>query len=98
MGFTPDIILGDFDSVSARAMEIGAEHVHHVHPDGRNPGYEELQAFGKRLCRDADLRRRMGAVSTEIVRRHTLDATLDTFEDLYRTVQGMAGRAGSAAA
>ena len=47
MGFTPDIILGDFDSVSARAMEVGAEHVHHVHPDGRNPGYEELQAFGK---------------------------------------------------
>ena len=47
MGFTPDIILGDFDSVSAAAMEVGAEHVHHVHPDGRNPGYEELQAFGK---------------------------------------------------
>lgn len=47
MGFKPDIILGDFDSVSARAMEVGAEHVHHVHPDGRNPGYEELQAFGK---------------------------------------------------
>jgi uncharacterized membrane-anchored protein len=47
MGFTPDIILGDFDSVSSKAMDVGAEHVHHVHPDGRNPGYEELQAFGK---------------------------------------------------
>ena len=47
VGLTPDIILGDFDSVSARAMEVGAEHVHHVHPDGRNPGCEELQAFGK---------------------------------------------------
>jgi uncharacterized membrane-anchored protein len=47
MGFTPHIILGDFDSVSARAMEVGAEHVHHVHPDGRNPGWEELQRFGK---------------------------------------------------
>jgi len=47
VGLKPDIILGDFDSVSARGMEIGAEHVHHVHPDGRNPGYEELQAFGK---------------------------------------------------
>jgi uncharacterized membrane-anchored protein len=47
MGLTPDITLGDFDSVSARAMDVGAEHVHHVHPDGRNPGYEELQAFGK---------------------------------------------------
>jgi uncharacterized membrane-anchored protein len=47
LGMRPDIILGDFDSVSVRAMEVGAEHVHHVHPDGRNPGYEELQAFGK---------------------------------------------------
>lgn len=47
VGLKPDIILGDFDSVSTRGMEIGAEHVHHVHPDGRNPGYEELQAFGK---------------------------------------------------
>jgi uncharacterized membrane-anchored protein len=47
VGLKPDIILGDFDSVSARAMDVGAEHVHHVHPDGRNPGYAELQAFGK---------------------------------------------------
>jgi uncharacterized membrane-anchored protein len=47
VGLKPDIILGDFDSVSARAMEVGAQHVHHVHPDGRNPGYAELQAFGK---------------------------------------------------
>jgi len=47
VGLRPDIILGDFDSVSAKAMEVGAEHVHHVHPDGRNPGYEELQEFGK---------------------------------------------------
>ena len=47
VGLTPDIILGDFDSVSARAMEVGAEHIHHVHPDGRNPGFDELQAFGK---------------------------------------------------
>ena len=47
VGLTPDIILGDFDSVSARAMEVGAQNIHHVHPDGRNPGYAELQAFGK---------------------------------------------------
>jgi len=46
-GHMPDIILGDFDSVSARGMDVGAEHVHHVHPDGRNPGFEELRAFGK---------------------------------------------------
>lgn len=47
VGLKPHIILGDFDSVSAKAMEMGAEHVHHVHPDGRNPGHEELMAFGK---------------------------------------------------
>ena len=47
VGLKPDIILGDFDSVSPKGMEVGAEHVHHVHPDGRNPGYDELQAFGK---------------------------------------------------
>ena len=46
-GLKPDMILGDFDSVSERAMEIGADHVHHVHPDGRAPGREELAAFGK---------------------------------------------------
>ena len=46
-GLQPDIILGDFDSVSVAAMGTGAEHVHHVHPDGRNPGHEELQAFGR---------------------------------------------------
>lgn len=47
LGLVPDIILGDFDSVSGRAMDVGAEHVHHVHPDGRAPGREELAAFGK---------------------------------------------------
>ncbi|MET0902037.1 MAG: putative cytokinetic ring protein SteA [Acidimicrobiales bacterium] len=47
VGLTPHIILGDFDSVSARGMDVGAEHIHHVHPDGRNPGFDELQAFGK---------------------------------------------------
>ena len=47
VGLTPDIILGDFDSVSVKAMDVGAEHIHHVHPDGRNPGFDELQEFGK---------------------------------------------------
>ncbi|MEX2100762.1 MAG: putative cytokinetic ring protein SteA [Acidimicrobiia bacterium] len=45
-GFRPDIIIGDFDSVSERALHCGAELVHHVHPDGRAPGREELADFG----------------------------------------------------
>ena len=45
-GLTPDIITGDFDSLSARAMHCGAELVHHVHPDGRAPGQEHLLATG----------------------------------------------------
>jgi uncharacterized membrane-anchored protein len=47
IGLRPDVILGDFDSVSSAAMDVGADHVHHVHPDGRAPGWEELQEFGK---------------------------------------------------
>ena len=35
IGLTPDIIIGDFDSLSDRAMRCNAELVHHVHPDGR---------------------------------------------------------------
>jgi uncharacterized membrane-anchored protein len=45
-GFTPDIITGDFDSLSERALRCGAELVHHVHPDGRAPGRDELHAAG----------------------------------------------------
>ena len=46
LGFKPDIIIGDFDSVSARASRCGAELVHHVHPDGRAPGRENLLEWG----------------------------------------------------
>jgi uncharacterized membrane-anchored protein len=47
MKLVPDMIIGDFDSLSERAWNCGAELVHHVHPDGRAPGREELQAAGK---------------------------------------------------
>ena len=43
-GLRPDIIIGDFDSLSERAWHCGAELLHHVHPDGRAPGREILQA------------------------------------------------------
>ena len=46
MKLTPDMIIGDFDSLSERAWACGAELVHHVHPDGRGPGREELIEHG----------------------------------------------------
>jgi len=46
MRLTPDIIIGDFDSVSEVAFGTGAELIHHVHLDGRAPGREALQAWG----------------------------------------------------
>jgi uncharacterized membrane-anchored protein len=47
VGFKPEIIIGDFDSVSDRALATGAELVHHVHLDGRAPGREALVAAGR---------------------------------------------------
>jgi uncharacterized membrane-anchored protein len=46
VGLRPDIIIGDFDSVSEEALACGADLVHHVHPDGRAPGRENLLRFG----------------------------------------------------
>ncbi len=46
MRLKPDIIIGDFDSVSERALGTGAELIHHVHLDGRAPGREALQTWG----------------------------------------------------
>jgi len=46
LGFKPDVIIGDFDSVSQRGLHCGAELVHHVHPDGRAPGRENLLEWG----------------------------------------------------
>ncbi len=42
----PDMIIGDFDSVTADALDAAKDLIHHVHPSGHNPGFEELQAFG----------------------------------------------------
>ena len=47
MRLTPDIIIGDFDSVSERGHgNCGAELVHHVHPDGRAPGPRGARTSG----------------------------------------------------
>jgi uncharacterized membrane-anchored protein len=48
VGLRPEIIIGDFDSVSRQAIDTGAELIHHVHPDGRAPGREALVEWGVR--------------------------------------------------
>jgi uncharacterized membrane-anchored protein len=45
-GYTPDLIVGDMDSVSDDALRCGAELVVHAYPDGRAPGLERVQKLG----------------------------------------------------
>ena len=45
-GHTPDLIVGDMDSVSDRALTCGAEIVVHAYRDGRAPGLDRVQALG----------------------------------------------------
>lgn len=44
-GYRPDIILGDMDSVTDKALKCGAELIVHAYPDGRAPGLERLHAL-----------------------------------------------------
>lgn len=46
MGYTPDLIIGDFDSVTERALRCGAALVVHGYQDGRAPGAERLVELG----------------------------------------------------
>ena len=41
-GHTPDLIIGDMDSVSDKALRCGAEIVVHAYPDGRAPGLDRV--------------------------------------------------------
>lgn len=45
-GHTPDLIVGDMDSVSDKALTCGAEIVVHAYRDGRAPGQARVQALG----------------------------------------------------
>jgi uncharacterized membrane-anchored protein len=44
-GHHPDLIVGDMDSVSDRALNCGAEIVVHAYRDGRAPGLERVKAL-----------------------------------------------------
>ncbi len=50
LGFKPDVIIGDFDSVSERALRSGAALVVHAYPGGRAPGSERLESLGLDHC------------------------------------------------
>ena len=45
-GYRPDVIVGDFDSVSDRVLGCGAELVVHAYRDGRAPGLKRLTDLG----------------------------------------------------
>jgi glycosyltransferase involved in cell wall biosynthesis len=75
--------------IAANAMALP-----HLVRNGRNgwlftPG--DVDELGHRLAAlvaDAELRRRMGAASREMVAGHALDATLTTFEGIYADLLG----------
>ncbi len=45
-GWTPDLIVGDMDSVSDHALRCGAEIIVHAYRDGRSPGLARVQELG----------------------------------------------------
>ena len=45
-GYKPDMIVGDMDSVTDRALKCGAELVVHAYTDGRAPGLERIKNLG----------------------------------------------------
>lgn len=46
VGLTPDMVIGDMDSVSDKALTCGAEIVVHAYRNGRAPGAERVKALG----------------------------------------------------
>lgn len=45
-GYTPDIIIGDMDSISDSTLKCGAELIVHAYPDGRAPGLARIEKLG----------------------------------------------------
>ncbi|MDQ6927927.1 MAG: putative cytokinetic ring protein SteA [Actinomycetota bacterium] len=45
-GYRPDLIIGDFDSVSDETLRTGAQLIVHAYPGGEAPGAARLEALG----------------------------------------------------
>ena len=45
-GYTPDMIIGDMDSVTDDVLRCGAEIIVHAYPDGRAPGLARVHQLG----------------------------------------------------
>ncbi|WP_434739265.1 putative cytokinetic ring protein SteA [Micromonospora sp. SH-82] len=45
-GYTPDMIIGDMDSVTDDVLRCGAEVIVHAYPDGRAPGLARVNSLG----------------------------------------------------
>lgn len=46
LGYVPDIIIGDMDSISDEGLMSGAEIVVHAYKDGKAPGLERIKSLG----------------------------------------------------
>ena len=51
VGLKPDVIIGDFDSVSNAALQCGAQLIVHAYANGKAPGAERLDELGVRYTR-----------------------------------------------
>lgn len=49
-GYTPDLVVGDMDSVSDEALIKAKERVVHAYPDGRAPGMARIEHLGLRAA------------------------------------------------
>ncbi len=45
-GYTPDIIIGDMDSVSDKSLSLSKEIIVHAYPNGRAPGVDRVEELG----------------------------------------------------
>lgn len=52
-GFVPDLIFGDMDSITEKALKCGAELVVHAYPDGRAPGMKRIEQLGLKASKIA---------------------------------------------